>query len=283
MLDGEILDLFLSSSPLPQHKGKQKAKDVEVIELTDDDDDSLSHTLELFSSPPPASSKKITVIDLDASSDDAELPVKTRDAAATLTQSHPDLQRHQVIDAERELTHFFEKYNGNNGIAGGSNMGNAGGEPSNSSRNNPVPGPSTSDLDWLLEDPPAKKPQEVPPPAPPPLLETPEETMSRYVAQVLEIIPDVDPDHCATLVANHFPTLEAATVEHVLHLLFEDVNYPKVKKLDKGKRKADSPATNDRPNKKARKSEDAMWLSLDRTHLGGPDYPTLALVRVQLL
>ncbi|KAJ3558738.1 hypothetical protein NP233_g11447 [Leucocoprinus birnbaumii] len=83
-----------------------------------------------------------------------------------------------------------------------------------------------------------------PPPVPlppPPLLESPEESMSRYVAQVLEIVPDVEPEHCASLVADH-QHLNEGTVERILHILFEDPNYPRVQKGnggDKGKRKAD--------------------------------------------
>jgi TRIAD3 protein (E3 ubiquitin-protein ligase RNF216) len=174
------------------------------------------------------------------------------------------------------------------------------------SSQNPVPGPSTiprhlpvlsadanaadsSHLDILLGDFPADSktvnhlptPQD-PRPPPLPLLETPEETMSRYVAQVLEIIPDVDPEHCATLVADHFPSLQEATVERVLHLLFEDVSYPKAKKLDKGKRKASSSGENDRPKKKAKKDDAPMWLDLDRPYVGGSSYCALALVCVQI-
>lgn len=176
-------------------------------------------------------------------------------------------------------------------------------EPLESSRNS-VPGPSTnppqplplsadrnaagpSNLEILLGDISTDVKIVNPPPAPQdsrpqllPLLEIPEEAMSRYVAQILEIIPDVDPEHCAALVADHFPNLHEATVERVLHLLFEGVSYPKAKKLDKGKGKASPPGENDRPRKKAKKDDTTMWLNVDRPFVGGPTYCTLALVCV---
>lgn len=143
-------------------------------------------------------------------------------------------------------------------------------------------------------------PQPVPPPPPPPpLLETPEETMSRYTAQVLEIIPDIEPEHCAALVADRYPDAQGATVERVLHSLFEDPSYPKIQKglgQDKGKRKAvEGDDAEGRPRKRAKLAgkaqkgkekqkgddlEEEKWLSLGRPFTGGRDYHELALVRV---
>ncbi|KAF9468244.1 hypothetical protein BDZ94DRAFT_1154032 [Collybia nuda] len=58
-----------------------------------------------------------------------------------------------------------------------------------------------------------------------------------YVARVLEIIPDVEPDHLLALVTKLAPSLQDGVVEHVLHELFEDPAYPKVDKKGKGKRR----------------------------------------------
>lgn len=68
---------------------------------------------------------------------------------------------------------------------------------------------------------------------PPPEVDA--DPFSVYVAQVLEIIPDVDPDHVLSLIINQHETYKDKVVEPVLHLLFEDPDYPKADK--KGKRK----------------------------------------------
>ena len=48
------------------------------------------------------------------------------------------------------------------------------------------------------------------------------------VTQILEIIPDVSPDHALSLTQKYYPEHKTATHEIVLHSLFEDPNYPKV-------------------------------------------------------
>jgi TRIAD3 protein (E3 ubiquitin-protein ligase RNF216) len=113
--------------------------------------------------------------------------------------------------------------------------------------------------------------------------------MSRYVARILEIVPDVDPEHCVSLVTDH-QALGEATIERVLHILFEDSNYPRMKKngIDKGKRKADgSGEVNGRPNKIAKgsgnakeKNADELFMSIERPFTGGINYHDLALVRL---
>ncbi|KAI0713080.1 hypothetical protein C8T65DRAFT_739128 [Cerioporus squamosus] len=60
-----------------------------------------------------------------------------------------------------------------------------------------------------------------------------------YVAQVLEIIPDVLSAHVFSLIEQHYPNAKAQVVETVLHVLFENPDYPKADA--KGKRKRDEP------------------------------------------
>ncbi|KAI0753809.1 hypothetical protein C8Q74DRAFT_1211250 [Fomes fomentarius] len=60
-----------------------------------------------------------------------------------------------------------------------------------------------------------------------------------YVAQVLEIIPDVLPAHVFSLIEQRHPTHKDNVVEAVLHLLMENPDYPKVDVKGKGKRKRD--------------------------------------------
>lgn len=60
-----------------------------------------------------------------------------------------------------------------------------------------------------------------------------------YVAQVLEIIPDVLPAHVFSLIEQRHPTHKDNVVEAVLHLLIENPDYPKVDVKGKGKRKRD--------------------------------------------
>ena len=111
--------------------------------------------------------------------------------------------------------------------------------------------------------------------------------MSRYVAQVLEIVPDVDPDHCVGLVADH-QHLNESTVERILHILFEDPDYPRAKRSnydDNGKRKTDG-SNDNRPNKRAKvdgknnagNEDDGLWMNMKRLVVGGMDYHSLAIV-----
>ncbi|KAH9837572.1 uncharacterized protein C8Q71DRAFT_753273 [Rhodofomes roseus] len=61
--------------------------------------------------------------------------------------------------------------------------------------------------------------------------------LDAYVAQVLEIVPDVLPEHVRMLVEQNEPTYEGQVVERILHSLFELPNYPKADPQGKGKRK----------------------------------------------
>lgn len=54
------------------------------------------------------------------------------------------------------------------------------------------------------------------------------DSIDAIVAQVLEIIPDVSPDHALSLTQKYYAEYGLTTHEMVLHTLFEDPNYPKV-------------------------------------------------------
>jgi TRIAD3 protein (E3 ubiquitin-protein ligase RNF216) len=107
-----------------------------------------------------------------------------------------------------------------------------------------------------------------------------------YVARVLEIIPDVDPDHLLALVTKFEPSLQGGVVEHVLHVLFEDSTYPKVDKKGKGKRKQTEQEAKDggievpvgSPPKKVK----IDYGDKQRPFRGGVHYSDLALVRILL-
>ncbi|TCD66626.1 hypothetical protein EIP91_001093, partial [Steccherinum ochraceum] len=142
------------------------------------------------------------------------------------------------------------------------------------------------------------QPEPVLAPAPPPRLPTPppfeppEDPLSMFVAQVLEIIPDVEPDHVLSLVTLHYEEYKDKVVEPVLHALFEDPNYPKLDK--KGKRKRIEPEERGEESSsvaKRRVSEAPVALpvlELDyaderRPHPPGPYYDELSISRLSLV
>jgi E3 ubiquitin-protein ligase RNF216 len=142
---------------------------------------------------------------------------------------------------------------------------------------------------------------------------------STAVAQILEIIPNVEPDHLLQLIETHLPTYSVfhgnrdpdindgegaaagereareATVEEqvqgvvgrVLHLLFENPDYPKADLRAGGKRKGKSDP-DDEVNLEGKgkgKATDSSskklkidYASIDRPFPGGPNYFELALV-----
>ncbi|KAF8816831.1 hypothetical protein BYT27DRAFT_6378460 [Phlegmacium glaucopus] len=154
----------------------------------------------------------------------------------------------------------------------------------------------------------------MPPPTPP----TPDiDPTSTAVARILEIIPNVEPTHLLTLVETHLPTFSVhhddgggedaetagegegareATVEqqvqgvvgHVLHLLFEDPNYPKAQLQNgkgKGKRVTDDEDNKGKGKGKAKevvsKKPKIDYSTVDRPFPGGPNYFDLALYHLQ--
>ena len=132
----------------------------------------------------------------------------------------------------------------------------------------PVPAPDAMRADPVPDEVFAPLPIDVPAP-----VEEEKDKVSTVVAQVLEIIPDVQPDHLLALVEQHLPTHQAQVLEHVLHILFEDASYPKVEKKAKEKRKVEveeDPA----PAKKAK----IDYGSTERQFQRGRYYIELSLV-----
>jgi TRIAD3 protein (E3 ubiquitin-protein ligase RNF216) len=99
------------------------------------------------------------------------------------------------------------------------------------------------------------------------------------VARVLEIVPDVKPDHLTQLVTRAVSTHRTGVLEHVLDVLFEDSNYPKIDANGKGKRKrADDEDKDTQAGGSKRPKVDFGYGDLSRAFKGGPDYLDLALV-----
>lgn len=105
---------------------------------------------------------------------------------------------------------------------------------------------------------------------------TPPDPIPGFVAQVLEIIPDVDPDYVLSLVRQHYPQSQHQVVEPVLHALFEDPSYPKLDRKGKRKRVEDDQGR-DKP--KVAKMD---YGSKDRVSNGGPHYAQLSVDQLTL-
>ncbi|KAJ6623544.1 hypothetical protein B0H10DRAFT_1786528 [Mycena sp. CBHHK59/15] len=109
-------------------------------------------------------------------------------------------------------------------------------------------------------------------PSPPP------DPIPGYVAQVLEIIPDVDPDHAFSLVQQNFPEFQERVLETVLHALFEDPIYPKADK--KGKRK--HVEENEQGDARGKPKTKVDYGSHEREYNGGVHYPDLCIEQLML-
>jgi len=101
-----------------------------------------------------------------------------------------------------------------------------------------------------------------------------EDPYDAYVAQVVEIVPDVLPEHARALVEQHFPSQREHVLEAVLHVLFENPAYPKADPRRKLKRKWDD--VREDVTKNARPKVD--FLSQGRVPAGGANYKFEALV-----
>ena len=104
----------------------------------------------------------------------------------------------------------------------------------------------------------------------------PTETPDSYLSRILEVVPDVDPQHVNTLIANCLG--EDNIVGLVLHSILEDAKYPKAP-ANKGKRKR-SDEDEDELASAAQiyKSTRIDYASEDRPHRGGIHYNDLAMV-----
>lgn len=103
------------------------------------------------------------------------------------------------------------------------------------------------------------------------------DSVSDCVSRVLEIIPDVEPDYLVELVTDSILTYGAGTVEHVLHTMFDDPKFPKVRKTGKGKEDFDINAEQDSPKEKVNCG--LNYGDHNRPFMGGPNYAELTIVR----
>lgn len=120
-------------------------------------------------------------------------------------------------------------------------------------------------------------PMDVDAPPPPPTQTTNSaESINVYLALVLEVVPDVEPQFARDLIEGLIARDAENIGEQALHRLFEDANYPKVAK-SKGKRKRTDDA--DEPDaKRVEKAVRIDYASTDRPFSGGAHYKTMALV-----
>ncbi|KAH9900729.1 hypothetical protein C8Q73DRAFT_786155 [Cubamyces lactineus] len=94
-----------------------------------------------------------------------------------------------------------------------------------------------------------------------------------FVAQVLEIIPDVLPAHVYSLIEQHYPNYLDKVVEPVLHTLFENPDYPRADAKGKGKRKHED----DEPQPDRGVKPKIDYGNKNRRHEGGYYYGILAV------
>jgi hypothetical protein len=105
--------------------------------------------------------------------------------------------------------------------------------------------------------------------------ENEEGIISGYMAQVLEIIPDVAPEYLLALIMQLYPQHQKESIDLAIQILFEDGQYPKVERRGKRMSEADPDI---RVLKKAR-IEYTDYSQLDRPSLAGSDYVNMSLVR----
>lgn len=113
-----------------------------------------------------------------------------------------------------------------------------------------------------------------PQPLPPEPASEPVNPIDGHIARVLEIVPDVQPNHALSLIEQLMQSQPENVVEFVLHALFENPSYPKVDK--KGKHKRDEP--DDDPNARASPKPRIDYASKARVYNCGPHYFECSLV-----
>ncbi|KAJ7219375.1 hypothetical protein GGX14DRAFT_591832, partial [Mycena pura] len=106
----------------------------------------------------------------------------------------------------------------------------------------------------------------------------PSDPVPNYVAQVLEIIPDIDPEHLLSLVKQQYAQSRDNVVEPVLHALLEDPVYPKLDRKGKRKRVEEDSQDDERGMPKTKLD----YSSKDREFKGGVHYSQLALDQLML-
>lgn len=130
-------------------------------------------------------------------------------------------------------------------------------------------------------------------PFPPPVDPEPEpiDTLTFALAKVLEIVPDVQPDHITALIHSHLdrdgePMSPNLLVEQILHQLLENPDYPKVEKKGKKRKSAEEPdATGSGENgvERRKKKVKIDYRTTQRSKLPSPAYKNLALVSTYIL
>ena len=118
-------------------------------------------------------------------------------------------------------------------------------------------------------------PQPVPPEPVAPHAPAPADPIDEYIVRVLEIVPDVQPTHVLSLIEQFMQSQPGNVVEFVLHALFENPSYPKVDK--KGKHKRDESGGD--PNVRGSSKPKVDYTSKDRVYNCSPHYFESSLVR----
>lgn len=99
------------------------------------------------------------------------------------------------------------------------------------------------------------------------------------LAHVLEIVPDVKPDHVTRLIEIALPKYgQDEVLGRVLHTLFEKPNYPKVN-ISKNVKRADGQNDRVTTGSSSKTKYDFGYGNISRPFTGGADYTQLALVR----
>ncbi|KAJ3829988.1 hypothetical protein F5880DRAFT_1607038 [Lentinula raphanica] len=107
------------------------------------------------------------------------------------------------------------------------------------------------------------------------------DTQSSMLAQVLELVPDVQPAYAEELIAQHSVTRPGEVLEAVINALFEDPSYPKLDK--KGKRKATEQPYDEGHHKKQRLDDLTLDYSrTDREYKGSVHYTDLSIEQLMV-
>jgi len=304
-------------------RNKNKGKERQVIELTDSESEVQLCKAKRCRRPTAGSSKGV-VVDLDLSVPDPRAPssVKRNRTARNYEQHLPASEEVEIVDFSTSALNRGNLHRADPTEESDTRVAQFAGTTTSPDQS-PGDGENDSRLtSQILALPPSpiappvhiapessnasipattaltlSPAEKLPPPPLPPSssAQSSEDTMSRHIAQVLEIVPDVDPDYCAGLVAAR-QHLNESTIEHILHILFEDPNYPRAKKTicaDNRKRKMDG-SSDDRLSKRLKANGkkkvanednegDGLWMNMERSVVGGLDYHSLALVGQPLL
>jgi hypothetical protein len=104
------------------------------------------------------------------------------------------------------------------------------------------------------------------------------DTVSDCATRVLEIFPDVEPDHATALVTDAIEIYGTGTVERVLHTLCDDPRYPKVQK--RGNKDLDDDSNSAEGNPQQQVNCGLNYSDHNRPFVGGQNYTELTLVRL---